>query len=108
MPHRPLGLLPTVLIIGWACTNPTSAPEAPTPASSACADPLYLELHGEQPDSLSEREWERLQQFETACQIERTRAAAAVGLDRDRHLEMWIWMPALMAMGGLMWLTMGG
>lgn len=108
MPHRALALLPTALIIGWACTTPTSAPEAPTPASSACADPLYLELRGEQPDSLSEREWERLQQMESACQIERTRATEGVSVDRDRHLEMWIWMPAMMAVGGLMWLMMGG
>ena len=102
-PALPLTL---ALFLG-ACA---SAPAAPPPAAGAdaCREPVYLELKGEHPDSLSERAWERLQQLEAACQAEETRQAERPAVVDRGHHGAWLWMPAMMVLGGMMWLMMGG
>lgn len=96
-------------LIGWNCAAPPPGTE-PRPRSTACADSLYAELSREHPDSLSERAWQRLQQLEDACSAETTRSNpdAVVGARVEHHRDVWIWMPAMMVTGVLMWLMMGG
>ncbi len=98
-----------------ACAPATSTrPIPPAPRASACDDPIYLQLRAADPDSLSHREWARLHELEDLCTAERR--AAATGEDAqsaaDRgagmHGARWLWMPATMLFGGLMWLMMGG
>lgn len=103
----------TVLLAACAPAATPSPPAAAVPRSSACEDPLYLELRASEPDALTEREWTRLQQLEELCVLERRTAEARQpgGEDpahrADQHAAMWLWMPAMMAFGGLMWLMMG-
>ena len=73
-----------------------------------CTEPLYLRLKSAAPDSLSEREWTRLQDLERACHSARSSAehrdaGGMMGMKRDT----WWAMTALMAGGAAMWLMMG-
>lgn len=106
-------LLATTALLS-ACA-PAMAPTAPTAAvarSSACEDPAYVEFRASDPDALTERQWTRLQQLEELCLLERRAADARQPTveetaHRGLHGTMWLWMPAMMAFGGLMWLMMG-
>lgn len=98
----PLGL---VLLLG-ACTS-ASPPRQPAPEPEACREPLYLELKNEHPDSLSDRAWERLHQLEAECRAEQTRQAEEPSIVDGGYFGAWLWMPAMMVFGGMMWLMMG-
>lgn len=105
---RSFALLPLALALflgGCASANATPQP-APEPV--ACREPLYLELRDTHPDSLSERAWDRLQQLDAACRTERSRQAERPAVtDPGHHPRAWLWMPAMMLFGGMMWLMMG-
>lgn len=65
-----------------ACAIPaTSAETQPsaTAASSVCTDSSYSRLQSYHPDSLSERQWQRLQTLDREC------AAARVTARHDSH-----------------------
>ena len=106
-------LATTVLLAACVPATAPAPPTAPVPRSSVCEDPLYLELRASAPDALTEREWTRLQQLEELCVLDRRTAEALQpgGEDAahraDQHSAMWLWMPAMMVFGGLMWLMMG-
>ncbi len=98
--------LPLVLFLAACASAP--APRQATPEPEACREPIYLELKGEHPDSLSERSWERLQQLEAECRAElRQESDGADLVGGDHHRGAWLWMPAMMLFGGMMWLMMG-
>jgi len=63
---RRLGLVPATASIATlsACAPPTPA-HIPEPVP--CADSLYVALKRQPPDSLSEREWQRLQALDRDC-----------------------------------------
>lgn len=110
MRPRVHAIIALTVLVGWGCTAPPATQE-PEPRPSACADSLYIELGREHPDSLSERAWERLQQLEEACRDEQSRSSdtdGVVGPGAEHHRDVWIWMPAMMVTGALMWLMMGG
>ncbi|HSL70894.1 MAG TPA: hypothetical protein VK864_11675 [Longimicrobiales bacterium] len=72
-----------------------------------CSDPLYIQLKVQPPDSLSEREWIRLQELEHAC----VSARAASEPDRDPYQRTAVhgtrWMIGLGVLGvAAMWLLM--
>jgi hypothetical protein len=101
-----LPVLALALFVG-ACTPP-AAPRQPAPEPDPCLEPVYLELRSEHPDSLSDRAWERLRQLEAGCRAERDRPLqATTGGAQQHHPAAWLWMPAMMVFGGLMWLMMG-
>lgn len=101
--------LATLLLTVTACAGtPTDRPSRPV--APACTDSIYLELSQQHPDSLSDRAWARLQQLEATCQkqqADRPEGQASV-VDWDHHARGWLWMPAMMGFGLLMWLMMGG
>lgn len=109
----PALLATTVLLAACAPATTPSPPAPAVPRSSACEDPVYLQLRASDPDALTEREWTRLQQLEELCVLERRPVEARQPVTEDRghhvgqHYGMWIWMPAMMVFGGLMWLMMG-
>lgn len=94
----------TAALVLGACAPRQVVHEEPSP----CAEPLYLRLKSAAPDSLSEREWTRLQDLERACQSTRSSAEHRDGggmMGMKRHT--WWAMTALMAGGAAMWLMMG-
>ena len=92
-------------LLATACAPRQVVQREPPP----CTDPLYLRLKVESPDSLSEREWIRLQDLERACVTARTAAqhggesGMMVGMGRNT----WWAMSAIMVVGAAMWLMMG-
>lgn len=73
-----------------------------------CSDAIYLELKAEPPDSLSEREWTRLQELERACATTRGTAEPAdrggmMGMGRRSWVAMAVGVLAMGAMGLFMW-----
>lgn len=102
----------TALVSACAPAVHSAAPAEPVP--SVCTDSLYLRLRSAEPDDLSEREWTRLQQLEQQCLAERQAPAAGQAPGEkaadsgSMHRAGWLWMPAMMVFGGLMWLMMGG
>ncbi len=103
-------LLAAVAIVTVAgCSVPEGGRE-PEPRPAVCADSVYLELAREHPDSLSDRAWERLQQLEAACDRRRAGSVDGAGaaVRADHHGNDWVWMPAMMGFGLIMWLMMGG
>ena len=113
--HRPSSPAPVAAFLATTALLSACAPTAPTaavPRFSACDDPVYVDLIASDPDTLTEREWTRLQQLEELCLLERRAADARHptvdgSAHRGLHGTMWLWMPAMMAFGGLMWLMMG-
>jgi hypothetical protein len=88
-----------------ACAPRQVVQQEPPP----CTDPLYLRLKATAPDSLSEREWTRLQDLERACVSVRTAAAehgGESGTMTGMKRNTWWAMTALMAGGAVMWLAM--
>lgn len=84
-----------------ACAAPGKrAGYAPEPVP--CVDPVYIELKAESPDSLSEREWQRLRELDHAC--------AAARADGSRSADDWMggshhghwWMGAGLVMTAMM------
>jgi len=75
----------------------------------ACSDPLYLRLKAEPPDSLSDREWTRLQDLERACVSARaeTRGSKDSGMMMGMRGRSWLTVTLLVASGAAMWLLMG-
>lgn len=111
----PLATLLSATILLTACgpAGPgTTGVQHPAPRAASCEDPVYLSLRAAEPDSLSEREWTRLHQLEELCMAERRAAREPVQQDPPHragmHDSRWIWMPAMMVFGGLMWLMMAG
>lgn len=92
------------LVLG-ACAPRQVVHKEPPP----CTEPLYQRLKSAAPDSLSEREWTRLQDLELACQSARSSAAGhrAGGGMMGMEGHTWWAMTALMAGGAAMWLMMG-
>lgn len=102
-------LLFSALVLGGCATRQAQQGQLSQP--SPCTDSLYLELKREHPDSLSEREWQRLQSLDQACAATRTRAARTdasgqmggmMGAGRGVFL-----MGAVMVVGIVMALAMG-
>lgn len=94
--------------------SPAAGGHGPAPHATACEAPVYLRLRDAEPDSLSEREWARLQQLEELCILER-RATAEATLPEQAPAQHgggprgagWLWMPAMMLLGSFGWLMMG-
>lgn len=63
--HRSALFLATVSVLAACATTAPHTASAPQPA--ACSDSLYVRLNHQQPDSLSERSWQRLQSLDSAC-----------------------------------------
>lgn len=57
-----------------ACVPPTSR-LSPVAAASPCGDSSYVRLQQQDPDSLSVREWQRLQTLDRECIAARTQAS---------------------------------
>lgn len=60
-----------------ACAAPATQPVTHPSAAAApapCADPSYVELRQQHVDSLSQREWERLQTLDRQCVAARAQA----------------------------------
>ena len=97
----------TVLLFLGACAS-APVPGSTVPEPEACRELVYLELKAEHPDSLSDRAWERLRQLDAECRADRSREPSRPDrVDADHHLGAWLWMPAMMVVGGMMWLMMG-
>lgn len=78
-----------------ACAAPASGPRV---ANNPCEDPQYLALKAQPVDSLSEREYQQLQQGNTACaQVAAVLAASADDESRrpPRHLDTDAWTQAM-------------
>jgi len=93
-------------LLASACAPRQVVQQQPPP----CTDPLYVRLKAEAPDSLSEREWTRLQDLERACASARTAAAehgGESGMMMGMKRNTWWAMTGLMAAGAVMWLVMG-
>ena len=74
---------------------------------AACADPLYLQLKTIQPDSLSEREYDRLHDLELACQAERQAAAREEHRGGMMGVSHWYSIPMILVAAAGMALMMG-
>ena len=84
--------LPILLALALSLSG-CAARQAHLQEPAPCSDSLYVELRRQHPDSLSEREWQRLQTLEQAC--------AAVRTQRDGDMN------GMMGMGsgrGLLWM----
>lgn len=57
-----------------ACVPQTSR-LSPVAAASPCGDPSYVRLQQQDPDSLSAREWQRLQTLDRECAAARAQAS---------------------------------
>lgn len=102
-------LLVALLVVLGSCAAPPP-PNRPAPEPPSCRDPVYLELRAQHPDSLSDRAWDRLQELDAECRsqlAEQPADNATLGPGADHHLGGWLWMPAMMVLGGMMWLIMG-
>lgn len=62
---RAIAVLAVTLLV--ACVPPAAQPH--TVAASPCADPSYVQLRQQHPDSLSAREWQRLQTLDGQCAV---------------------------------------
>ncbi len=60
-----------------ACVPPSHNVSAPQ--SSPCDDSLYVRLKGQNPDSLSERSWQRLQSLDRDCAATRAPVPVEAG-----------------------------
>ena len=67
-----------------ACVPPTSR-LSPVATSSTCGDPSYVRLQQQHPDSLSVREWQRLQTLDREC------AAAREAASRETNVMAGMW-----------------
>lgn len=100
-----------ITILLAACTPAASAPPAvPSPRASTGADAISLQFIAAQPDSV--REWALLHEPGHLSTAGSRAAAGAPGLPQaDRrdgmHGSGWLWMPAMMLAGGLIWLVLG-
>lgn len=65
-------VVPAFALALTACASAPSPPPEPNP----CTEPLYLRLKAAEPDSLSEREFERLRDMDQACREYRQQDAA--------------------------------
>ena len=65
-----------------ACVPPTSR-LSPVAAASPCEDPSYLRLQQQDPDSLSMREWQRLQVLDRECAAARPHASRELSAMTD-------------------------
>ena len=83
----------SVAAAGCASATPRQTAE-PEPVS--CTDPSLVELRAEPPDSLSEREWQRLQSLERNCGLARAEGAGGTR-DRTGDHHGW-WMGSGLAM----------
>ena len=111
MTPRRLGMF---AVVAGSLLFPACASRSTTHATQAqvgtCDDPLYARLRSAEPDSMSEREWARLEQLTQACVAERSAARDASTGAHGTHPGMgrvWLVMPLMMLVGGLMWLGMG-
>ncbi len=96
-----------LLVLGApaACAPAMSSAREPVP----CRDSMYLRLKAVPPDSLSEREFQRLHDLEQSCAQARMAAhGGGMGAMGGMHGGAWWWlaMPAMMVVGALMWLMM--
>lgn len=105
-------LLATTLLAACAPAVAAQGDAAAAPRVAACDDPVYFRLKSAEPDSLTEREWTRLQQLDQQCAAERQavaqRASDHAALDHHgpgTHPAMWLWMPAMMLFGGFVWMV---
>lgn len=78
----------------------TARPQRFEPAPVACADSSLVKLRAVHPDSLSEREWQRLQVLERNCSLARAQTARETP-GRTHDHAMW-WMGSGLAMALMM------
>lgn len=94
-------ILAAALLAGCAANQAHVQPPAP------CSDSLYVQLKREHPDSLSEREWQRLQSLDQACAVTRAQAhgqmTGMMGMGTGRGV---LWMGLVMVVGSIMVLMM--
>jgi hypothetical protein len=93
-----------------ACTPAASAsPAAPSPRASTGADPISLRFIAAQLDSVGE--WALLHELDHLYTAETRPPAGTPGQPPDdrrdgMHGSGWLWMPAMMLVGGLIWLIL--
>lgn len=90
--HVRRGGVVLALALLTACAPPTSR-LSPVVAASPCGDSSYVRLRQQEPDSLSAREWQRLQTLDRECAAARAPASrepvAATGTwHHGRHWMM--------------------
>lgn len=90
------------------CARPSGS-ATPRPEPVACSDSLYVRLSAQHPDSLSEREWQRLQSLDSACAQSRHQAgtgghtAGMMGMEGGRGGAWLVLAPVLVgAMAAVM------
>lgn len=88
-----------------ACAPAMSTAREPVP----CRDSMYVRLKAIPPDSLSEREFQRLHDLEQTCaQARMTEHGGGKMGSGGMHGGAWwlLAMPAMMLVGALMWVLM--
>lgn len=96
---RAIGAAVLSLALLTSCA-PATTRSASVPEPAPCMDSAYLQLQAEPPDSLSEREWQRLQTLDRDCRVARTEASRHSGawMDGDHHHAWWTGAGLVMAL----------
>lgn len=104
----PSGFLRTVvpcLLVLAACVS--AAPRQTEIAQPVpCTDSTYVQLKRQNPDSLSERAWERLQSLDRECAAARTASQQAANAGMHTDHGGWHWMglgAGIVMMVAMMW-----
>lgn len=84
-------------LVAAACASATPR-QTVEPEPGSCADPSLVELRAEPADSLSEREWQRLQSLERNCGLARAEAARETRGRTGDHHGWWIGSGLAMAL----------
>lgn len=105
---RPIVRITSVLSLALlgACAAPGTRPGY-TPEPVPCVDPVYVELKAEPPDSLSEREWQRLRELDHACAVARASETRSADdwMGGPHHGHWWMGAGLVMtAMMAAMWI----
>lgn len=83
-------VVPGLLVVAACVSAPSRQTEIAQPVP--CTDSTYVQLKRQNPDSLSERAWQRLQSLDRECTAARTTSQqAANGTSHTAH-GAWHWM----------------
>lgn len=92
-----IAAISTACLVLFGCaTAQTSQQPSDRAAEDVCEDPIYQELRSTPPDSLSDKEMERLEDLEQLCQRERQMEEAQERAEAARHS---IWENYLLYVG---------
>jgi hypothetical protein len=82
------GAMLTIVLLS-ACATPQTHPvtqAASVAAPTPCGDSSYIRLRQQNPDSLSERAWQRLQTLDRECTAARTLVSAHTSRPDGHHM----------------------